>query len=145
MKFPKTKISLPNFLIAVLICTTGVLGYLYYDLHSTNIKDKELIKSLQEENLDFSQDNEIYKDNIYKLNKENKTLKSRNAKVVYKYRYIKSNHKTSAGKSSKYSKKRVSYKKLYYQLKNHCNKRNKSKKSYKSSNNYKRQTYYKKR
>lgn len=140
MKFPKTKINFSHLLIALLFCSTGVLGYLYYDLHSTNLKDKELIRLTQEENLDLSQDIEIVKDNYDKLSREIKSIKSKPVKVVYKYKTSKKKYRSAAGKNSKYkskySKNKVSYKKLYFQLKNHCNKSNK---------NYKRQSNYKKR
>lgn len=138
MKFSKTKVNFSHLIIALLLCSTGVLGYLYYDLHSTNLKDKELIRLTQEENLDLSQDNEIVKDNFDKLSREIKSLKSKPVKVVYKYKTSKKKFRSAAGKNSKskYSKNRVSYKKLYFQLKNHCNKSNKK---------YKRQSSYKKR
>lgn len=140
MKFPNGKIKFSNFLIAGLICTCGVLGYLYYDLHSTNIKDKELIRLTKEENLDLSQDIEIVKDNYNKLSREIKSLKSRPVKVVYKYKTSNKKYRSAAGKNSKYkskySKNRISYKKLYFQLKNHCNKINKK---------YKYQSKYKQR
>ncbi|HMS64573.1 MAG TPA: hypothetical protein PKD83_04890 [Ignavibacteria bacterium] len=126
MKFPGEKINFRNIIIVLLFSLTGVLGYLYYDLHSTNIKDRELIKLTQEENLDLSQDLEIYKDKFYNLSKEYKTLKSKTVTASYKKKFYKKRYLSSAGISSKHkfksSGKKISYKKLYFQLKYKCEK-----------------------
>jgi len=132
MKFIQKLPKLQSILILLLVCSSGALGYLYYDSYKTNIEDRQSIKQISEDNLDISQDISILKDKNEKLNMELSILKGKVAKVSYKKKYHKQKFISSAGKSSKnkhYSKRNnVNYKKLYFELKNKCIKHNSSRK-----------------
>lgn len=127
-------------IFAVIVCAIGVLGYLFYDTHRTNIQDRELIKQTNAENLDLTQDLQIMKEKFEYLKKDVDALKTKVAKVTYKKKNYRSKRLQAAGKSSKYKKhykkSRVSYKKLYFQLKNQCEKVSKKK-----TRNYSRKYY----
>lgn len=122
-----TKLQIVVF--ALIVCTCGVLGYLFYDTYRTNIQDRELIKQTKAENLDLSQDLQIMKEKYEYLRKDVDALKSKVTKVTSQKKKYKSKRLQSAGKSSKYKKyykkNRVNYKKLYFQLKRQCDKINK--------------------
>ncbi|MDZ4713073.1 MAG: hypothetical protein SGI89_12205 [bacterium] len=124
MKIFKNLTRIHSVIIALLVCTSGVLGYLFYDSHRTNIQNRELIADTKIENKDLSQDLDIVMDKYDKLRTEVNVLKSKVAKVSYKKHYPKKKKLYSAGKSSKnkhkYIKSRVNYKKLYFQLKKEC-------------------------
>ncbi|MEO8210133.1 MAG: hypothetical protein ABI840_06200 [bacterium] len=124
-------------IFALLICISGVSGYLFYDSYRANIRNRELIADTKIENKDLSEDLQIMKDKYDMLYKEVTVLKTKVAKVTYKKKPYKKRKLYSAGKSSKYKyhykKSRVSYKKLYFELKKKCGLRNRSK-----SGNYKR-------
>ena len=131
MNLAKTKSKLQLGLLIFLFCSTGVLGYLFYDSYRTNIQNRELIADNKIENKDLSQDLAIMKDKHETLEKEVDLLKSKVKKVTYKKKYTKKKKLRSAGK--KYKKGKVNYKKLYYNLKKKC-----SKKSYKKSSSKKK-------
>lgn len=118
-----TKIQISIF--ALLICMSGVFGYLFYDANRTNIQNREMIADTKIENKDLSEDLEIIKDKYDKLYREVDVLKTKVAKVSYKKKYHKKKKLYSAGRSSKnkhyYKKSRVNYKKLYLNLKKQCN------------------------
>lgn len=136
MKVFKNLSKLQTTIFIILVCITGVLGYLFYDSYRTNIQNRDLIADTKIENKDLSQDLEIIKDKHEKLQKEVDELKSKVKKVSYKKKYKKKRNLYSAGKNSKYKKGKVSYKQLYYQLKKKCG----TNKSYKKSS-YKKSKY----
>lgn len=111
-------------IFALLVCISGVLGYLFYDSYRTNIQNRNLIAESKIENKDISQDLEIVKDKYDRLKTEVDVLKNKVQKVSYKKKIKKKRHLYSAGKSSKnknyYKRQKVNYKKLYFQLKNKC-------------------------
>jgi hypothetical protein len=125
MRFIKNITKFHSIVIALLVCTSAVLGYLYYDSHRTNIQNRELIADSKIENKDLSQDLEIVKDKYDKLRTEVDKLTTKVAKVTYKKKYSKKKRLYSAGRSSKgkhyYKRYKVNYKKLYFQLKKKCN------------------------
>ncbi|MBL8006955.1 MAG: hypothetical protein JNJ56_05445 [Ignavibacteria bacterium] len=127
--------NIQTIVISFLVCSTGALGYLYYDTYKTNIEDRELIKQISAENLDMSQDIEIYKDKYDRLKNEITSVKSKVEKITYRKKIHRKKFISSAGKSSKhrshYSRSKVNYKKLYFQLKSECSK-------YKSPKKYNR-------
>lgn len=128
MKLVKNLSMLQIAIFSLLFCMSGVLGYLYYDTHRTNIQNRELIAESKIENADLSQDLEIMKEKHELLLKEVADIKSNVAKISYKKKSYKPKKKLySAGKSSKkkyyYKKSRIDYKKLYYDLKSKCSKR----------------------
>lgn len=86
------------------------------------------------ENLDLTQDLEIVKEKYEKLKKDVDVLSNKVTKVSQQKKYYKKKKLSSAGKSSKYKKKRVNYKKLYFDLKRSCSK---DKYSYKQKSKYK--------
>lgn len=133
MKFFKNLSKMQYFAIALLVGLNGLLGYLFYDSYRTNIQDRELIKQTKIENIDLSQDLEITKGKNEKLQKEIDALKSKVKKASFKKKYSKKKKLYSAGKSSKhkkYYKRKVNYKKLYFELREKCYGK-KHKKSYK--------------
>jgi len=123
-----TKIQFGIF--ALLVCGSGVLGYLFYENHRANIHDKEIIKQTKEENLDLSQDLSIVKDKYDRLQKEVTGLKNKVSKVSFKKTKNKKKYRLSAGRNSKYKhhykRFKTNYKKLYFQLKNKCEKKYRS-------------------
>ena len=137
MKLARNLSALQLVIFILLVCCTGVLGYLFYDSYRTNIQNRELIADAQIENKDLSQDLDIIKDKHEMLQKEVDVLKNKVKSISYKKKYNKKKRLYSAGKNSKYKKhyNKVNYKKLYFQLKKQCDK-NVKKKSY--SYNYKR-------
>ena len=118
-------------IFTLLLCMSGVFGYLFYDSYRANIRNREMIADTKIENKDLSEDLQIVKDKYDLLYKEVAVLKTKVAKVTYKKKPYKKKRLYSAGKSSKYKKhykkSRVSYKKLYFQLKKKCGLLNKSK------------------
>lgn len=124
-----TKIQISIF--ALLVCISGVFGYLFYDAYRTNIQNREMIADTKIENKDLSEDLEIMKDKYDKLHKEVDVLKTKVAKVSYKKKYHKKKKLYSAGRNSKnkyhYKKSRVNYKKLYLSLKKKCDLHNRTK------------------
>jgi hypothetical protein len=124
MKLIKNLTRFHSVVIALLVCASGVLGYLLYDSYRTNIQNRDLIADSRIENKDLSQDLDISKDKYSKLRTEVDVLKSKVAKVSYKKKYSKKKKLYSAGKSNKsklhYKKSKVNYKKLYFQLKKKC-------------------------
>lgn len=165
MKINRNLSGLQLGIFILLICCTGVLGYLFYDSYRTNIQNRELIADAQIENKDLSQDLDIIKDKHENLKKEVDELKVKVKKVSYKKKSHKKKRLYSAGKKNKYKKYykggKVSYKKLYYDLKKKCSNqksykggsykksvnKNSSKKSSYKMNTYKRYSYgnYKRR
>jgi len=121
-------------IFSLLVCISGVLGYLFYDSYRTNIQNLNLIADAQINNKDISQDLEIVKDKYDKLKTEVDVLKDKVRKVSYKKKYTKKRKLYSAGKSSKYKKhykrQSVNYKKLYFQLKNKCDRKQSSVRQY---------------
>lgn len=144
MKLIKNLSALQVAIFSLLVICTGVLGYLFYDSYRTNIQNRELIADTKIENKDLSQDLDIIKDKHERLQKEVEQLKSKVKTVSYKKKYHKKRHLYSAGKSSKYKhnykKSRVSYKKLYYDLKRKCSSNYSKKSGYKKST-YKKSSY----
>ena len=139
MKLSKNLSKLQLGIFVLLLCCTGVLGYLFYDSHKANIQNLELIADTKIENKDLSQDIDIIKDKHETLQKEVELLKDKIKKVSYKKKYHRKSRLYSAGRSSKnkhYKRNRVSYKKLYYDLKRQCSKKSYSKKSSYKKNNY---------
>lgn len=147
MKLFKNLSKLQIGIFSLLLCISGVLGYLFYDTYRTNIQNRHLIAESKIENKDLSQDLDIVKDKYDKLKTEVDKLKSKVKKVSYKKNFRKKSRLYSAGKNSKkktYKRSKVSYKKLYYDLKRKCYSVNKSKnKKYSSNINYKKK--YKKK
>lgn len=133
MKFINNITRFHSIVIALLICTSGVLGYLLYDSHRANIQNRELIADNKIENKDLSQDLDLIKDKYSKLKTEVDQLKSKVAKVSYKKKYPKKKRLYSAGKSSKYKnhykRYKVNYKKLYFELKRQCDVQSKQNKT----------------
>lgn len=140
-----------RYMFTLLVCVAAVLGYLLYDTTSDNIRGQKLLKEANEENLDLSQDIEIVKQKYDRLETELKALDKRVVKISYK-KAPKKKRLYAAGnsskKKSKYSKSKVNYKKLYFDLKRKCYtktsayKKSKSKSYTKSkSNKYKTKTY----
>ncbi|MEO8664514.1 MAG: hypothetical protein ABI462_03370 [Ignavibacteria bacterium] len=111
-------------IFSLLVCISGVLGYLFYDSYRINIQNRSLIAESKVENKDLSQDLDIVKDKYERLKTEVDVLKDKVRKVSYKKKTTKKRHLYSAGKSSKnkkyYKRQKVNYKKLYFQLKNNC-------------------------
>lgn len=142
MKLNRNLSGLQLGIFILLICCTGVLGYLFYDSYRTNIQNRELIADAKIENKDLSQDLDIIKDKHESLKKEVDELKTKVKKVSYKKKINKKKRLYSAGKNSKYKKYykkgKVSYKKLYYDLKKKCS----NQKSYKGGSNKKSGTKY---
>jgi predicted nucleic acid-binding Zn-ribbon protein len=129
-----------RYMFTLLVCVAAVLGYLLYDTTSDNIRGQKLLKEANEENLDLSQDIEIAKQKYDRLETELKALDKRVVKISYK-KAPKKKRLYSAGnsskKKSKYSKSKVNYKKLYFDLKKKCYGSSKSTKYKKSkSTNY---------
>jgi len=130
-----------RYMFTLLVCVAAVLGYLLYDTTSDNIRGQKLLKEANEENLDLSQDIEIVKQKYDRLETELKALDKRVVKISYK-KAPKKKHLYAAGnsskKKSKYSKSKVNYKKLYFDLKKKCYGSSKSTKYKKSkSTSYK--------
>ncbi|MBK8552593.1 MAG: hypothetical protein IPL53_16600 [Ignavibacteria bacterium] len=142
MKLNRNLSGLQLGIFILLICCTGVLGYLFYDSYRTNIQNRELIADAKIENKDLSQDLDIIKDKHESLKKEVDDLKIKVKKVSYKKKSPKKKRLYSAGKNSKYKKYykkgKVSYKKLYYDLKKKCS----NQKSYKGGSYKKSGTKY---
>jgi hypothetical protein len=118
-------------IFALLICMSGVFGYLFYDSYRANIRNREMIADTKIDNKDLSQDLEIMKDKYDRLRSELDLLKTKVAKVSYKKKYHRKSKLYSAGRSSKNklsSKKyKVNYRKLYFQLKKKCDTHNRTK------------------
>lgn len=126
-----------RYMFTLLVCVAAVLGYLLYDTTADNIRGQKLLKEANEENLDLSQDIEIVKEKYDRLESEVKALDKRVVKISYKYapkkkRLYAAGH--SSKKKSKYSKSRVNYKKLYFDLKRKCYLKTSAYKKSKSSN-----------
>ena len=99
MKVFKNLSKLQATIFIMLVCITGVLGYLFYDSYRTNIQNRELIADSMIDNKDLSQDLDIIKDKHEKLQKEVDVLKSKVKKVSYKKKYSKKKKLYSAGKN----------------------------------------------
>jgi len=115
-------------IFALLVCISGVLGFLFYDSYRTNIQNRNLIAESKIENKDISQDLEIVKGKYDILKSEVDVLKNKVQKVSYKKKTNKKKkYLSSAGKNSKnknyYKRHKVNYKKLYFQLKNKCDRK----------------------
>ena len=112
-----------RYMFTLLACVAAVLGYLLYDTTSDNIRGQKLLKEANEENLDLSQDIEIINQKYDRLETELKALDKRVVKISYK-KSPKKKRLYAAGNSSKkkakYSKSKVNYKKLYFDLKRKC-------------------------
>ncbi|MEP7146343.1 MAG: hypothetical protein ABI792_04995 [bacterium] len=124
MKLFNSLSKLQVAIFALLLCISGVLGYLFYDSYRTNIQDRSLIAESNIENKDISQDLEIVKSKYDRLKTEVDLLKNKVRKVSYKKKLPRKHHLYSAGyssKSKKYNRRnKVNYKKLYFRLKNKC-------------------------
>ncbi len=124
MRLVKNLSLLQVSMFVLLFCISGVLGYLYYDTYKTNIQNRELIAESKIEAKDLSQDLEIMKYKYELVLKEVAGLKSNVAKISYRKKKYKPKKIYSAGRSSKKkhysSRKKISYKTLYYRLKSQC-------------------------
>ncbi len=111
-------------IFSLLICMSGVFGYLFYDAHKTNMQNREMIADTKIDNKDLSEDLAIMKDKYDRLHTEVDQLKTKVAKVSYKKKYHKQRRLYSAGRSSKYKhsykRYKVNYKKLYMNLRKTC-------------------------
>jgi len=140
MFFPKKITKLQMTVAAFIIAVAASLGYLFYDYHKANLRDKEIVEELKAENLDLNQDLEILKDKYDKLKKDMDLLTSKVTKISSGKKYYKKKKITSAGRKSNYKKSRVNYKSLYFKLKKECSKYSHKKSSslkYKSDKKYK--------
>ncbi len=70
-------------IFALLVCISGVLGFLFYDSYRTNIQNRNLIAESKIENKDISQDLEIVKGKYDILKTEVDVLKNKVQKVSY--------------------------------------------------------------
>lgn len=139
MNLLKNMTRVQRLLFTFLVCLSAVLGYLLYNTTAENIQGQKQLKEVKEENLDLSQDIEIFKQKYDNLERKLTELDKRVVKISYKKPYKKKKI-SAAGKNSKkksyYKKSKVNYKKLYFQLKKQCDTGKKVK--YKSPRTYRR-------